>query len=305
MTINHPPLATRPGNRKILITGAGGMLGDAVYTRLSPKYHVTATDKLQIDSWITALDITDPVAVATLLKKEKYDVIIHLAALTDLEYCQKNPDEAYKVNTESVRQFAEYARTRNIPFVYLSTACVFDGSKESYHEYDTPHPINIYGDSKYRGELIAVRVPKAIIIRAAWMVGGGPNKDKKFFNKIVQQLHKGASEIFAVHDKKGNISYTYDIAATIEYLLEKEVYGTFHHVCDGQASRFDIAKFIVANLPKSANVAVRPVDSSFFQQSYFSSRLTSETLINTVLKNINPALTRDWETCLKDYIKFF
>ncbi len=291
--------------QKIFITGAGGMLGDAVCRAFSERAHLHATDLVSAEPWIERLDITDHAAVRASLRKIEPDVIIHLAALTDLEQCEKNPDLAFAVNTHSVEELSTYAREHAIPLVYISTACIFEGSGKSYAEEDAPHPINTYGESKYRGELLARTVPQSIILRAAWMVGGGPSKDKKFFNKIMGQLQQGAKEILAVDDKRGSISYTYDIAATIAYLIDHKLGGVFHHVCDGEASRYDIAKFIVENLKLADRVRVRAVDSSYFQKAYFTPRLASEQLSNALLKGLAPSLIRPWQECLEEYLQKF
>ncbi len=102
-----------------------------------------------------------------------------------MEYCELNPEKAFATNENGVKNFLPYVREKNIPFVYISTAGVFDGQKDAYDEADAPAPLSVYGKSKYNGELAARSLNTHIVIRAGWMMGGGPRKDKKFINKII------------------------------------------------------------------------------------------------------------------------
>ena len=110
------------------------------------------------------------------------DLVLHLAAETSLEISDTDPDHAYLTNTVATKYVALQARAAGIPMVYISTAGVFDGTKDgAYTEFDRPNPVNTYGASKYEGELIvASTVEEHYIIRAGWMVGGGAAKDHKF-----------------------------------------------------------------------------------------------------------------------------
>ncbi|OGY64319.1 MAG: hypothetical protein A3I89_01360 [Candidatus Harrisonbacteria bacterium RIFCSPLOWO2_02_FULL_41_11] len=289
----------------LLITGCGGMLGEAVYQRLQNRCKVYATDINLNEPWLERLDVADRREVQNYLNKVRPDYIVHLAALTDMEYCELNPERAYAVNELGVGNLAEYASQKNTPFVYISTAGVFDGAKDFYNENDAPNPQSVYGKSKYGGELIARRLNKSIMIRAGWMMGGGPRKDKKFINKIIKQLRAGADEIAVVDDKLGTPCYTYDLAKIIEYLLDHETYGLYHGVCDGGASRYEVAEFLVKELNLDRPVKIRRVSSDHFRESYFAPRPASEKLINSRLKEKGINFTRDWKECLKEYVGKF
>ncbi len=187
----------------MLITGCGGMLGEGVYKQFKDRCQVYATDIDLNEPWLERLDVASKKEADAFLSRIKPDYIIHLAALTDMEYCELNPKHAYAVNSEGVENFATYARKHDIPFIYISTAGIFDGEKDEYFEHDVPNPASIYGKSKYAGELIARLVNKSIVLRAGWMMGGGPRKDKKFINKIIKQIRTGTKEIAVVDDKLG------------------------------------------------------------------------------------------------------
>ncbi len=139
---------------------------------------------------------------------------------------------------------------------------MFDGRKRSYGEHDQPNPLSVYGKSKYGGEILARSYPRSIVIRAGWMMGGGPRKDKKFVNKIIRQLNAGARELNVVDDKLGTPCYTHDLAGSIEHLLSRRRYGIYHGACEGGASRFDVARLIVSclGLEKAVKTGIGAVD---------------------------------------------
>ena len=288
-----------------MITGCGGMLGEAVYEVFKNVCEVHASDIDVNTPWLDKLDVSSAKDVAKYTAAIKPNYIVHLAAFTDMEYCELHPDETYAVNTGGVENVAQYAREHNIPLLYISTAGVFDGAKDTYTEHDIPNPLSVYGKSKYGGELVAKTLPKSIIIRAGWMMGGGPKKDKKFINKIIKQLRAGSTELAVVNDKFGTPCHTYDLAASIKYLLDHDLYGIYHGACDGGGSRADVARFLVNELKLDRKVAIREVSSDFFKENYFAVRPRSEQLINIELKKVAPHLTRDWQICLKEYINRF
>lgn len=289
----------------MLITGCGGMLGEAVYNQFKNRCKVYATDIDLNEPWLERLDVVSKKEVDRCLERIKPDRILHLAALTDMEYCELHPDEAYAVNTQGVENLALYARRHDIPFVYISTAGIFDGTKDEYYEHDVPNPRSVYGKSKYAGELIARSVNKSIVVRAGWMMGGGPKKDKKFINKIIKQIRTGTAEIAVVDDKFGTPCYTYDLAKLLEYLLDQEQYGLYHGACEGGGSRHDVAMALIKNLGYEDKIVVTKVASSYFKETYFAPRPHSEKLASLKLEEMGVRITRDWRECLKEYISKF
>lgn len=290
---------------RVAITGCGGMLGAAVYEVFRDCCEVHASDIDVNAPWLERLDVASAKDVRAYMENLKPNYIIHLAALTDMEYCELHPSLAHATNTGGVENVAQYAREHNLPLVYISTAGIFDGKKDSYDEADIPNPLSAYGMSKYGGELVAKTVPKSIVVRAGWMMGGGPKKDKKFINKLIHQLRAGAKELAVVNDKFGTPCYTYDLARSIKYLLDHDAYGIYHGACYGGGSRADVARYLLECLEVARDVKLREVESSFFAESYFATRPRSEQLVNTELKRIAPHLTREWRVCLKEYIDKF
>ena len=292
-------------NNKIVITGCGGMLGEAVYREFKNISDVYASDIDCNESWLDFLDVSLEQDVIDYLEKIRPDYIIHLAAKTDMEYCERNSDDAYFTNRDGVSYIVKYANKYSIPLVYISTAGIFDGKKDFYTENDRPNPLSIYGKSKYEGEIEAGKAYKSIIIRAGWMMGGGPKKDKKFVNKIIKQINTGAQKLNVVNDKFGTPCYTYNLAKSIYFLLNNEHYGIYHGTCDGDCSRYNFAIALVEYLGLKDKIYIEEVSSDFFKDSYFAPRPYSEKLINIKLKKIAPHLTKDWKIYLKEYTKIF
>ena len=135
------------------------------------------------------------------------------------------------------------------------------------------------------------------------MMGGGPNKDKKFVNKIYKQIIENKKILNVVNDKLGTPTYTVDFAKNTKLLLEKKLWGKYNLVCEGESSRYDVAKEILKILKKTKDIELKEVDSSFFSKEYFSKRPRSERLINRKLNLRNLNIMRDWKICLKEYLE--
>ena len=291
---------------RVLITGSGGMLGDAVYRRFSKECKVIATDIDVNEPWITKLDVTKLGDCARLFSKYKPDVVLHLAALTDLEYCQKNPREAYMTNTLGTENIALLSRKHNSIAVYIGSAGIFDGKKEYYSDYDVPNPLSEYGKSKYYGEQLMPQIlDRYYIFRAGWMMGGGIKKDKKFINKVYRQIKNGSNVIYAVDDKVGTPTYTYNFADAMFRVIQTELYGLYNMVCHGDCSRLDVAKELVNLLNKQDEIKVKKVKSDYFKKEYFAPRPYSEKLVNLKLQARNMDFMRHWKDCLKEYSTVF
>ena len=183
-------------NKRIYIAGCGGMLGEAFYSQFKEEYDIKCTDKDVNEEWLSFLDFRDREAYIKDVQDFKPDYLFHLGAYTDLEFCEENKDDTYKTNTLSVENAVFIANKLNIPLLYISTAGIFDGSKDTFDDWDLPNPMGHYARSKYAGELFVEKhSPRHLICRAGWMMGGGPMKDKKFIKKIMLQLKEGKKEL--------------------------------------------------------------------------------------------------------------
>jgi dTDP-4-dehydrorhamnose reductase len=286
---------------KILVTGAAGMLGSALCPTLMQRGHtVFATDLAPVDEGIRCLDVRSYKQIEEIVGKVKPDMVMHLAAETDVDKCELEPDHAFLTNTIGTQNTTLVCQKQSIVMVYISTIGVFYGDKpEPYTEFDNPNPINVYGQSKLEGEkIVQSLLERYYIVRAGWMVGGGPKRDKKFVGKIIERMNE-TTVLKAVNDKIGSPTYTVDFSRCLTDLIETGYYGLYHCTNKGYGSRFDVAKKIVDFLGRS-DVTVEPVSSAYFPLP--AARARSEMSRNYKLELLGKDTTRNWEDALKEYI---
>lgn len=267
---------------RVLVTGASGMAGSYV------DFGVKADHRL--------LDVTDLKEVMDICAKHRPSAILHLAAETDVDRCERDPEYAYKVNGIGTYNLALAAKKIGAKLVYISTAGVFDGEKDgSYSENDTPNPQNYYGHSKFLGELAIQGVLNDyLILRVCWMMGGGLEKDQKFVAKIIRQiLNPEIKTIMAVDDQIGSPTFAKDLVSAAKILISENKRGIFHLGNQGVVSRYEVAKFIMDFFDSKKNI--EPVKSSFFGLD--AKRTKNEGLASKV------DLMRPWGEALTDYLK--
>jgi dTDP-4-dehydrorhamnose reductase len=296
---------------RILVTGAAGMLGSGVVPTLVRAGHeVLPTDMAGVaPGWddqsaprAVALDVRAAQQVNLGVEAFRPDLVMHLAAITGLEDCERDPDNAFATNAVGTKHVALACARARIPMVYISTAGVFDGTKDdAYVEFDTPNPINVYGHSKYEGErYVQWFLDRCYIVRAGWMVGGGA-KDHKFVAKMLAQIKAGATRLNVVGDKLGTPTYVPDFARTLLPLVESESYGLYHMVCGGSGSRLSVCARILEVLGRD-DIELVEVDSSFFAEEFFAERPRSEIMRNMILDLQGMNTMRGWEEAIEDYL---
>jgi dTDP-4-dehydrorhamnose reductase len=219
---------------RIAITGALGQLGRSLQQALS------TNELLLID--LPEHDVTDP-SIAGTIADFQPDLVIHAAAMTDVDGCERDPDGAFKVNAVGTGNVADACRLCDAALLYVSTDYVFDGTKgEPYLESDEPNPICVYGRSKLAGEhLVSDLLTRYHIVRTAWLYGPG---GRNFVTKILE-LAAHREELSVVTTEVGSPTYAPDLAAAIARLIEHPLYGTYHLVNEGSCSRFEFAETIL------------------------------------------------------------
>ncbi|KGG79735.1 spore coat protein [Caloranaerobacter azorensis H53214] len=227
---------------KILITGADGMLG-------SDLQKVLKKDHELILGTIDIFDITDIDTTINFIKINKPDLVIHAAAYTDVDGCESNIDQAYRVNALGARNIAVGCNYTDAAMVYISTDYVFDGQKgNSYTEFDATNPLSVYGKSKLEGENFVKRIcDRHYIVRTSWLFG----KNGKNFITTMLKLAEIRDEISVVDDQVGSPTYTLDLAKAISQLIAKPTYGTFHITNSDYCSWYQFAKEIFEIAGKS------------------------------------------------------
>ena len=228
------------------MSGCGGMLGDAFYNVFKESYKLKCTDIDINEDWLEYLDFRELDEYSKSVNAFKPDYLFHIGAYTDLEYCEENVNDTYTTNTISVENAVYIANKLNIPILYISTAGIFDGSKDVYDDWDQPNPLCHYARSKYAGEKFVIQQAKfPIVLRAGWMMGGGPKKDKKFVSKILKQIKDGQNVLNIVDDKLGTPTYTFDFAENAKVIIENEIWGLYNLVCQGTTGRYEVAQEII------------------------------------------------------------
>ena len=260
------------------------MLGRAFYEEFGGSTRLKCTDIDLNEDWLEYLDFRDFDAYRRDVREFEPDYLFHLGALTDLEYCETHPEDAYATNTMAVENAVYIANELDIPMLYIGTAGIFDGRQEVYDDWDAPNPLGAYARAKWAGEEFVVQnARRYLICRAGWMMGGGPSKDKKFIQKLMVQLRDGATELCVVDDKLGTPTYTRDFAHNVRALLGREYWGLYNMVCQGMTGRLEVAEALVAELGLTDSVTVRAVGSDYFADTYFAPRPDCERLLNRKL----------------------
>lgn len=291
---------------KLLVTGAAGMLGSALCPILREQGHyVLATDIRMLTQDVQELDVRNLNRVTDYCHLNKPDGVMHLAAETNLELCEKDITLAYETNTIGTRNIAWMCRDMDIPLVYISSIGVFDGTKlDPYDENDIPNPINVYGRTKWAGEVIVESVlKKYFIVRAGWMIGGG-EREKKFVALIIHQIRNGSRQIHVVTDKIGTPTYTADFSRGLAWLITSTHYGTYNLSSGAVVSRYQVAEKILQTLGrKEVELIGITSDAQYIKDNFPTPRPRSETMRSIKLKALGLNCMRPWDVALNEYLQ--
>jgi dTDP-4-dehydrorhamnose reductase len=251
---------------KVLVTGANGMLGIDLCAELETAGHAvvradaTVRDGLTVPAWVH-VDVTNTREIEECILYHQPDAVIHAAAYTDVDACERNPDLAHRVNALGTWNVAAVCGAHRITLVYISTDFVFDGSKQApYTEFDTPNPLSHYGASKLAGErFVASLCHRHFIVRSSWMFGvHGKNFPDTILRKAASQR-----EIGVVCDQFGSPTYAPDLSRALISLLESPLYGTYHITNSGHCCWYEFAKKAV-ELAGLKNVEVKPMPAELW-----------------------------------------
>jgi len=220
---------------KILITGGRGMLGRTL------QQHFHAHEIFVAD--LPELDITSPVAVNQALGSFKPELVIHCAAMTNVDGCESAPESAYKVNALGTAVVAAATARVGARLIAISTDYVFDGMADRpYTEFDPTGPTTVYGASKLAGEAaVRAHCPDHTIIRIAWLYG---NTGPSFLHTMLKLGSQEGAPLKVVNDQIGNPTSTDAVAELIERLIVNPVPGLVHGSCEGDATWFEFAREI-------------------------------------------------------------
>lgn len=236
--------------KKIWITGAEGHIGTALIDLLEGvEYQLLPTD-------INEVDITKIDEVTQFVHVNRPDVVINCAGLTDVQECENNVDEAYRVNAIGVRNVALAANEVNAKVIQISTDDVFDKeSRIPYNEFDNVHPRTIYGKSKEAGEKILTQLlNRFVIIRSSWIYGIG----RDFVDEVLRNVGQGKT-MEVPNNQYAAPTSAKELAKVIRYFIDNEEYGLYHVVCPGSCSRYEFARTILEYSGKAGELDLYPV----------------------------------------------
>lgn len=218
--------------KRVVVTGAGGQLGRALHD-------VAVGRWTYIGLALPDDDICDWPGISRRIQEAQPELVIHAAAATDVDRCEREPDLAYAVNALGTRHVARAAAAAGAGLVYISTNFVFDGRQDRpYHEFDRPNPISRYGASKLAGEVEALAAtPNCWVVRTAMLYA----RDGHNFVNTMRRLMAERDQLTVVADQFGNPTYAADLAEALVGLLECAPAGVYHAVNGGTASWYEWA----------------------------------------------------------------
>ncbi len=240
---------------KVLVTGVKGQLGYDVMNELKKR----GIEGIGVD--VDEMDITDASACKKVIKEICPDAVIHCAAYTAVDAAEDNEELCRKVNADGTRNIAEVCRELDCKMMYISTDYVFDGKgTRPWEPDDNRTPLNVYGQTKYEGELaVEELLEKFFIVRIAWVFG----VNGKNFIRTMIRLGKERGAVSVVDDQVGSPTYTYDLARLLVDMIVTEKYGRYHATNEGLCSWYEFACEIFRQAGMD-EVQVTPVDSSTF-----------------------------------------
>ena len=275
---------------KVLVTGVKGQLGHDVVLELEKRGHRA----IGVD--VEEMDITDAEMVRQVMEETAPDAVIHCAAYTAVDAAEDNVSLCRRINAEGTANIARACRDLDCKMMYISTDYVFNGRGERPWEPDDERePLNVYGQTKYEGELSVEMLEKYFIVRIAWVFG----VNGKNFIKTMLNLGKTRDHLTVVDDQIGSPTYTWDLARLLADMIETDRYGRYHATNEGLCSWYEFACeiFRQAGMP----VEVEPVSSSQYPAKAvrpFNSRMDKSKLDQMGFRRLP-----SWQDALGRYLR--
>jgi dTDP-4-dehydrorhamnose reductase len=287
-------------NKKVMVTGADGMLGRAFRAELTKHYPLAKVFAFPHE----ALDVTDRQAV---LKHtyESYDFIIHCAADVNADRCETFPDRCHQIQVQGTQNVLELAAATNSKVFYPQSFLIFSGGDTLIDENTLPDPKSVYGRCKLDAEKLILSVqPNALVVRMAGFFGGD-EKDKNFVGKFTRHLVSLLNETkstYPVGDRVWQPTYTEDLAKNSLLLLDRDMRGVWSMGSVGEASFYDLAKECVRLLGFDHRIEIIPAEKNKIQAEDVARRPERAVLSNQRLIESGFFLQRPWRNSLADYL---
>ncbi len=274
---------------KVLITGSKGLLGEGIIPSLCARFDCKVYD---IDEW----DITSETAGKRMFDLHDPDVLLNLAAMTDVDGCEDNEAFAERSNAEGPAVLASLCGASDVKLIHISTDYVFDGEKYSpYREDDEPRPRSVYGRTKLAGERnILQRNINAAIIRTQWLYG---HSGSSFIDKV-SAIATAQGCVRVVNDQQGSPTYAKDLALPVAAIINNDLSGIYHVSNSGSCTWYDLAKAVFSLLRMT--VEVIPISSAELGRK--AKRPSYSVFDLTKLYRDTGLEMRNWRDALEDYL---
>ena len=275
---------------RVLVTGVKGQLGYDVMNELAKRGH----EGIGVD--IQEMDITDAASVERVITEAAPDAVIHCAAYTAVDAAEDNVDLCRRVNAGGTENIARVCKALNCEMMYISTDYVFNGQgTRPWEPDDKREPLNVYGQTKYEGELAVEALEKFFIVRIAWVFG----VNGKNFIKTMLNLGKTRDHLTVVADQIGSPTYTYDLARLLVDMIETDKYGRYHATNEGLCSWYEFACEIFKQA--GMNVTVSPVTSDQYPAK--AKRPMNSRMDKSKLDEMGFERLPSWQDALGRYLK--
>ena len=275
---------------RVLVTGVKGQLGYDVMNELAKRGH----EGIGVD--IQEMDITDAASVERVITEAAPDAVIHCAAYTAVDAAEDNVDLCRRVNAGGTENIAKVCKSLNCKMMYISTDYVFNGQgTRPWEPDDAREPLNVYGQTKYEGELAVEALEKFFLVRIAWVFG----VNGKNFIKTMLNLGKTRDHLTVVADQIGSPTYTYDLARLLVDMIETDKYGRYHATNEGLCSWYEFACEIFKQA--GMNVTVSPVTSDQYPAK--AKRPMNSRMDKSKLDEMGFKRLPSWQDALGRYLK--
>lgn len=275
---------------RVLVTGVKGQLGYDVMNELAGRGH----EGIGVD--IQEMDITDAASVEKVITEAAPDAVIHCAAYTAVDAAEDNVDLCRRVNAGGTENIARVCKALNCKMMYISTDYVFNGQgTRPWEPDDKREPLNVYGQTKYEGELAVETLEKFFLVRIAWVFGA----NGKNFIKTMLNLGKTRDHLTVVADQIGSPTYTYDLARLLVDMIETDKYGRYHATNEGLCSWYEFACEIFKQA--GMNVTVSPVTSDQYPAK--AKRPMNSRMDKSKLDEMGFKRLPSWQDALGRYLK--
>ena len=278
---------------RVLVTGVKGQLGYDVVKECEKR----GMEAVGVD--IEEMDITDAESVKTVISGANVDAVIHCAAWTAVDAAEDNVDKCRLVNAGGTENIAKVCSELDLKMIYISTDYVFDGEgTRPWEPDDARNPLNLYGQTKYEGELAVQKwLEKYFIVRIAWVFG----VNGKNFIKTMINLSNTHDSLTVVNDQTGSPTYTPDLAVLLVDMIQTDRYGIYHATNEGFCTWYELTCEIMRQIGKADTVKVSPVTSDAYPAKAkrpHNSRMSKDKLEANGFHRLPP-----WQDALSRFLK--